>query len=239
MMPKKRISPDLVVRYIIYVNAALFIASLVVSGRDMEISLNPFSAFSPSTNALIFLGATGTIPINQYHEWWSLVSANWLHGSLVHILFNMTALVQIGPLIIHAFGTSRMFIIYALGGTAGFYLSYLAGVSLTIGASAAICSLIGAALYFGKSRGGEFGRAVYKQTSGWIISLAVIGLLIPGINNWGHGGGVVAGIFLGWILGYNERKLENIAHHVMAGICVILTLGVLTWSLVSVVFLML
>jgi rhomboid protease GluP len=239
MMQKKRISPDLVIRYIIYVNAALFVASLVLSGRGMEISLNPFTAFSPTTNSLIFLGATGTIPIDKYHEWWSLVSANWLHGSLVHILFNMIALVQIGPLVIHAFGISRMFIIYALGGTAGFYLSYLAGVSLTIGASAAICSLIGAALYFGKSRGGDFGRTVYKQTSGWIISLAIFGILMPGINNWGHGGGVVAGIFLGWVLGYNERKPENIIHQVMAGTSVILTLGILTWSLVSAVFLIL
>ena len=237
MMQKKRITPDLVVKYIIYVNVALFVASLVLSGKGMQISLNPFTAFSPSMNALIFLGATGTIPIDQYHEWWSLISANWLHGSLVHILFNMTALVQIAPLIIHAYGISRMLAIYAIGGTAGFYLSYLAGVGVTIGASASICALIGAALYFGKSRGGVFGKAVYKQTTGWIVSLAVIGLLIPSINNWGHGGGVAAGIFLGWLLGYNERRRENIGHRVTAAVCVILTLGVLTWSLVSAVFL--
>jgi rhomboid protease GluP len=235
MMQKNRITPDLVVKYIIYVNVALFLASLVLSGKGMEISLNPFTAFSPSMNALIFLGATGTIPIDQYHEWWSLISANWLHGSLVHIIFNMTALVQIAPLIIHAYGISRMLAIYAIGGTAGFYLSYLAGVGVTIGASAAICALIGAALYFGKSRGGVFGKAVYKQTTGWIISIAVIGILIPSINNWGHGGGVVAGIFLGWLLGYNERRHENIGHRVTAVACVILTLGVLTWSLVSAV----
>ena len=237
MMQRYRINPDLVVKYIIYLNAAIFVGSLVLSGRGVEISLNPFTAFSPSMNALIFLGATGTIPIDQYHEWWSLISANWLHGSLMHIIFNMTALIQIAPLIIQEYGISRMFVIYTLGGTAGFYLSYLAGVSVTIGASASICSLIGAALYFGKSRGGLFGQAVYKQTSGWIVSLAVLGLLIPNINNWGHGGGVVAGIALGWLLGYNERKRENFGHGLMAGICLILTLGVLVWSLVSAVFL--
>ena len=65
MMQKNRITPDFVVKYIIYVNVALFLASLVLSGKGMEISLNPFTAFSPSMNALIFLGATGTIPIDH------------------------------------------------------------------------------------------------------------------------------------------------------------------------------
>ncbi|MBI9091395.1 MAG: rhomboid family intramembrane serine protease [Desulfobacterium sp.] len=233
MMSKIRLHPDRVVKTIIYVNAALFIASLVLSGRQVELSLNPFTAFSPSVNTLIFMGAAGTIPIDHYHEWWSLIAANWLHGSLVHIIFNMTALLQIGPLIIREYGLSRMITIYTLGGVAGFFLSYLAGVTVTIGASAAICALIGAALYFGKSRGGLWGQAVYKQTRGWVLGLALIGLMIPNINNWGHGGGVVAGIALGWLLGYNEKRAENLGHGLLAGILVVLTLGILSWSLVS------
>jgi rhomboid protease GluP len=233
MIQKIRLNPDRVIKYIIYINAALFIASLVLSGRQVQLSINPFTAFSPSMNTLIFMGAAGTIPIDHYHEWWSLISANWLHGSLVHIIFNMTALLQIGPLIIREYGLSRMIIIYTLGGVAGFYLSYLAGVKVTIGASAAICALIGAALYFGKSRGGVFGQAVYKQTTGWVMGLAFIGLMMPNINNWGHGGGVVAGIALGWLLGYNEQGRKNLGHGLLAGILVVLTLGVLTWSLVT------
>ncbi|MCP4117201.1 MAG: rhomboid family intramembrane serine protease [Desulfobacteraceae bacterium] len=234
MMQKIRLNPDRVVKYIIYLNAALFIASLVLSGRQVELSIkNPFTAFSPSVNALIFMGAAGTIPIDRYHEWWSLIAANWLHGSLVHIIFNMTALLQIGPLIIREYGLSRMITIYTLGGAAGFFLSYLAGVTVTIGASAAICALIGAALYFGKSRGGLWGQMVYKQTSGWVLGLALIGLMMPNINNWGHGGGVVAGIALGWLLGYNEKSRENLVHGLVAGTLVVLTLGVLAWSLLS------
>lgn len=233
MMPKIRLDPDRVVKTIIYLNAALFIASLVLSGRQTQLSLNPLTAFSPSMNALIFMGAAGTIPIDHYHEWWSLISANWLHGSLMHIIFNMTALLQIGPLIIREYGLSRMITIYTLGGAAGFFLSYLAGVPVTIGASAAICALIGAALYFGKSRGGLWGQAVYKQTSGWVMGLVLIGLMMPNINNWGHGGGVVAGIALGWLLGYNEKRAENMGHGLLAGLLVVLTLGILAWSLVT------
>jgi len=239
MLKKIQLNSDLVIRYIIYVNGAFFIASLVLSGRQMELSINPFTAFSPSMNALIFLGAAGTIPMDQYNEWWSIISASWLHGSLIHIIFNMIALLQIAPLIIREYGISRMISIYILGGIGGFYLSYLAGVSVTIGASAAICSLIGAALYFGKSRGGIFGQAIYKQTTGWIISLVVIGLVIPNINNWGHGGGVVSGIALGWLLGYREKSTEKQWHWLLAGLLVLLTMGVLFWSLTTAAFIML
>jgi len=239
MLKKIQINPDLVIRYIIYVNGAFFIASLLLSGRQMELSINPFTAFSPSMNALIFLGAAGTIPMDQYNEWWSILSASWLHGSLIHIIFNMIALLQIAPLIIREYGINRMISIYILGGVGGFYLSYLAGVSVTIGASAAICSLIGAALYFGKSRGGIFGKVVYKQTTGWIISLVVIGLVIPNINNWGHGGGVVSGIALGWLLGYREKSAEKEWHWLLAGLLLLLTMGVLFWSLVTATLIML
>lgn len=229
----KSINMDPIVKYIIYVNSGIFIASLIISGRHVGLSLNPFTALSPSTNSLIFLGATGTIPINQYHEWWSLIAANWLHGSLMHIVFNMIALVETAPLVISEYGVHRMFIIYTLSGIFGFYLSYLAGVMVTIGASAAICGLIGAALFFGKSRGGTFGRAVFKQTSGWVISIFIFGLLIPNINNYGHGGGLAAGIFFGWLLGYNEKKRENNLYKIISAACVLLTGLVLIWAFIS------
>ena len=56
-------------------------------------------------------------------------------------------------------------------GVFGFFVSYLAGVTFTIGASAAVCGLIGAALYFGKSRGGIYGQTIYRQIGGWAIGI--------------------------------------------------------------------
>jgi rhomboid protease GluP len=72
-----------------------------------------------------------------------------------------------------------------------------------------LCGLIGALLYFGRSSKGLRAQQVYQQTSGWIISLVVIGFLLPNINNWGHAGGLIGGIALGWILGYDDRRREN------------------------------
>lgn len=226
---------ELTIKAIISINIFLFIVSLLVSGSGTELSLNPFTAFSPSSGSLIFLGATGTIPIDHYNEWWSIITASWLHGSLLHIIFNMIALTQTIRIIISAFGIHRMIIIYSFSGAAGFYLSYIAGVSLTIGASAAICGLIGAALYYGRARGGFIGREVFRQTSGWVISLAVFGLAVPGINNWGHGGGLAGGVFAGWLVGYQEKNKETLLHFILSSLCIFFTLMFLVWRLICVV----
>ena len=60
-----------------------------------------------------------------------------------------------------------------------------------------------------KSRGGQWGQLVYKQTSGWVISLIIIGFLLPNINNWSHAGGLFAGIFLAgyWDIVRKEGKI--------------------------------
>ncbi|SLM30045.1 putative rhomboid-family protein (Ventrhoid transmembrane protein) [Desulfamplus magnetovallimortis] len=216
-----------------YNNEYLFFClTLLLSGKSIHFSLNPLTALSPSTNALVFMGASGTVPINQYHQWWSLITANWLHGSLMHIIFNMIALSQTGYMIIAIFGIHRMIIIYTLTGVAGFYLSYLAGVPITIGASASICGLIGAAFYYGRS-GGKFSKAVFNTISGWIISLVIFGIAIQNINNWGHGGGFVSGIILAWLLGYHESKPENIIHKTLSSTCFAVTLSILGWAIIS------
>jgi rhomboid protease GluP len=129
-----------------------------------------------------------------------------------------------------------MVAIYTIGGVAGFLVSYLAGVVLTIGASAAVCSLMGAVLYYGRSRGGIYGRIVYRQVGGWAIGLFVFGMIVPGINNWGHGGGLAAGALLGFFLGYTEKRLESGAHRLLAGICTAATLLVLVWAVATGVY---
>jgi len=195
------------------------------------LSLNPLTFLSPSDTSLFLLGATGTVPIDKYHRLWTLISASYLHGGVLHIFFNMAALGQLASVVDREFGVYRMFVIYTVSGIIGFLISYLAGVALTIGASASVCGLVGAALYYGKSRGGIYGRNLYRQISIWIILLFVFGLIVPGINNWGHGGGILAGIIFGYLLGYQEKKRENIIHKILAGVCAVVTLAVLIWAI--------
>ena len=227
---------DQLIKTIIYANVGMYLISLLMNPTRMGLSANPFMFLSPSNGALLLLGSTGTIPIDQGHRWWTLVSANYLHGGILHIVFNMIALRQIGPLVLREYGANRFIGLYTLGGIFGFLVSYFAGVRFTLGASAAVCSLIGSSLYYGKSRGGAYGQAIYKQVSGWVLGLFLFGFLVPGINNWGHGGGIVGGIILGYLLGYYERTRENLFHKSLAGVCIVLTVAVLAWATLSSVY---
>lgn len=226
-------NPDQLIQAIIYVNAGMFILSLLLNPRQMGFSMNPFSFLSPDNQSLLLLGATGSIPIARLHRWWTLLSANYLHAGILHILFNMMALKQIGALVISEYGPYRMFIIYTLAGVLGYVASYVAGVAFTLGASAAVCGLIGAGLYYGKSRGGIYGEAIYKQIGGWVIGLFAFGLLFPGINNWAHGGGLLAGIALGFLLGYRERAPETLLHKTLAGSCALASAVVLCFAVLT------
>jgi rhomboid protease GluP len=226
-------------KILIGVNVAMYVLSLLISARATSLSFNPFFFLSPDNRSLLLLGASGYIPIDRLHRWWSLISANYLHGSIMHIFFNMIALRQLGPLVLHEYGNYRMFIIYTLSGVFGFFVSYLAGVTFTIGASAAVCGLIGAALYFGKNRGGVYGQTIYRQIGGWAIGIFMFGFLVPSINNWAHGGGMLAGAALGFLLGYKERSREKYGHKIAALCCVIITALVLLWAIFSSLYLLL
>jgi len=116
---------DQLLKILIGVNVVMFALSLLVSARSTGFSVNPLFFLSPDSRSLFLLGASGTIPIDRLHRWWSLVSANYLHGSILHIFFNMIALKQLGPLVLHEYGNYRMFIIYTLSGIFGFFVSYL------------------------------------------------------------------------------------------------------------------
>ena len=225
--------PDSIIQFIIYANAAIFILALVLKPSEMGMSLNPFTLLSPSSTSLLLLGATGTIPIDYYHRWWTILTASSLHGGILHIAFNMMALHQLGPFVTHEYGTARFLIIYVVSGIAGFILSYLVGIPFTLGASASVCGLIGAILYYGKSRGGSFGTAIYRQAMGWIIGLILFGLLLPGINNWAHGGGIAAGIAVGFALGYDERRRETMPHRVMAAFFALVTAGAVLFTVIQ------
>lgn len=222
--------PSKFVKLIISINVGMFLLSILFDPKSTGFTPHPLLFLSPSDPILKLLGATGTVPIDQYHRYWTLISACYLHGGILHIFFNMAAFKQLATVANREFGVSRMFAIYTLSGIVGYWISYLAGVYLTIGASASVCGLVGAILYYGKSRGGVYGKNLYRQVGVWVVFLFIFGLVVPGINNWGHGGGILAGIIFGYLLGYQEKKRENFFHKTLAGVCLIGTAVVLIWA---------
>lgn len=221
--------PRRMITWIIGINAAMYVLTLILGPR----SSNPLSIFSVDTVSLLSLGATGSYPVVQHGKWWTLLSANYLHGGIIHILFNMLAFRQLAALTAREYGTHRTFLIYSFGGIAGFAVSCAADVYLTIGASGAVCALMGALIYYGKSRGGSYGRIIYQQVVGWAIGLVLFGFMVKGINNWAHGGGMVAGALLGYLLGYTERRQEGPVHRRLAVGVAIGTMATLAFTIVT------
>ena len=68
------------------------------------------------------------------------------------------------------------------------------------------------------------------------MGIFVFGLLVPEINNWGHGGGIAAGILLGFILGYDEKHRETLMHKLLAVGCMAITGIILFWAVISGIF---
>ncbi|MDD2364903.1 MAG: rhomboid family intramembrane serine protease [Desulfuromonadaceae bacterium] len=223
---KGSLDGDWIIKALITVNVLFYALSLLLSMRTGEAG----NFLSPGNRSLMLLGATGTYPVGHFGRFWTVVSANYLHGGIIHLIFNLMALKQIAPLASNEYGTSRMFSIYTFGGITGYVVSYFAGVPFTIGASAAVCGLIGALLYYGKSRGGSYGGSVFREVSGWIMSLFIFGFIFPGINNWGHGGGILGGIVVAAVLGYNERRRENYYDKALALFSGAVTVAVLVWA---------
>ena len=217
---------------IIYINIAFYIFSLFLDPQGFFGS-GAFSLLSPSNQSLFLLGATGTIPVIGAHRFWTLISASFLHGGIFHILFNMMALYQLGPFVLREFGFHRFIILYIITGACGFAASVLFGVPFTIGASASICGLIGAIIYYGKSRGDSYGEVIYKEAMGWVIGLVIFGLIFSVINNWAHGGGLLSGICLAIIMGYNDNKQENAWCKILAYACILLTMAILIWAVIN------
>jgi len=198
----------------------------------------PWRGFSHPGDNFYQRGDVYDLPSIQFKE--SGIIIKPVDRYLLHIFFNMVAFRQLASFVLREYGPHRFVVLYTLTGIAGFWVSYLAAVPLTIGASAAVCGLIGASLYYGKSRGGVYGQAIYKQVGGWAIGIFVFGFLlsgisnwanVPSINNWAHGGGIAAGVILGFLLGYRERKQEMFWHRYLAFGCVLITVVALAWAI--------
>ena len=136
-------------------------------------------------------------------ELWRFLTPILLHASIPHILFNMYALFIFGVGLERHFGHGRFLLLYLLGGFTGNVLSFLLSGGYSVGASTAIFGLVGAEGIFllqnRKLFGNQFGRAI-----GNIIFVVVVNLLLgltPGIDDWGHVGGLVGGLIFTWFAG--------------------------------------
>jgi rhomboid protease GluP len=135
----------------------------------------------------------------------TLVTSCFLHGSVLHLGFNLLVLWQVGPFLERAIGSARFLPLYLGAGIAGSAFSAIAGrlfgASLSIGASGAVCGLIGAMLVLGARTQGWRGPLA-RQMAGWLAFLFVLGLAknlqggMVQVDNAAHIGGAVGGVII-------------------------------------------
>jgi rhomboid protease GluP len=148
-----------------------------------------------SQNALIDAGALVRNRVIE-GEWWRLASATVLHGSAEHLLGNCVALYILGLACEHALGGWRLLVLYLASGLAGSAASVISGPGPSVGASGAICGLMGAAVvvlfryrHVYLVRNKEIGFVL----AGWAAYTIFIGAITPMIDNWAHFGGLLGG----------------------------------------------
>lgn len=216
------------VTFVIYGCSGLYLLSLVLTvmfGGNIMGSGNPLTMLSPDLLSLRLLGASGASPVYDFGYYWTVLSASWLHGGVLHILFNMLWVRQLGPATADIYGPGRMVIIYILAGATGFILTstmgvvmpnipFLGGSHVTVGASASIFGLLGALVHYGR-RGGS--SMIRSEAMGYATTLFVMGFILPGVDNYAHAGGFVGGYLVSkWL---DPLKPERMDHLVGATLC--------------------
>jgi rhomboid protease GluP len=213
----------------------LYVLSLVIDPSAALRPRGPFDIFSPSGYALQTLGATGAVA-SAHGAWWTLFTAIYLHGSVLHILFNVLWIRQLGPAVEELYGPARFFVIFTVAGVAGFVMSNFLGIPFTVGASGSIFGLLGAMVAFGRRRGGAFGGMVLRQYGQWALLLFILGFFMSGVNNIAHAGGFIGGLAAGLVLSLAERRAETTLDHTMAGACILATILAFALAAYSAVF---
>jgi rhomboid protease GluP len=195
-----RVSPPTSVPYATYAITALTslvyllqIGSVALLGYASQASgMDWLEAYGARINDLIRAG-----------QLWRFLTPVLLHASVPHILFNMYALIAFGAGLERHFGHVRFLILYILGGFTGNVLSFLLSNGYSVGASTAIFGLVGAEGVFLYQNRGLFGKQ-FGRAIGNVIFVVAVNLFLglsPGIDNWGHVGGLLGGLLFSWFAG--------------------------------------
>jgi membrane associated rhomboid family serine protease len=136
--------------------------------------------------------------IHYQHEYYRAFTAMFLHANFQHIIFNMIALLIVGPAVEVLLGKARFLALYLIAGLAGSVASYLLSPAtiLGLGASGAIMGLLGAYIVIGLRR---------RLPVVPVVALLVLNLIIGftgGIDWRAHLGGLAAGALLAFVYDY-------------------------------------
>ncbi|MCE1252730.1 MAG: rhomboid family intramembrane serine protease [Anaerolineae bacterium] len=178
---------------------------------------------------------------------WRLFTPIFLHGSIVHIGFNMYALYALGPTLEEQYGRKPFLMLYLISGIAGNVLSFILSPNSSLGASTSIFGLIAGQLIFVYINRAFFGQKAQSMLIN-IMTIIIINLglgLTPGIDNWGHLGGLAGGLAFAWFAGpvlqahqrFDEIVISNQRKSYQAGLTFIIEFLILCGITFGVIYL--
>ena len=210
---------------VLYLVSLLLQPSAIFSGGG-----GLFNILSPSGRALYQLGMTGGASWHL-HYWWTLLTAIYLHGSLLHIFFNMMVVWNVGSAVSNVYGPSRTFVIWTIAGVVGFLVSNLITGSPSVGASGSVFGLFAALIVYGRR---VHHSVLTAQIWQWVILNFVIGFFISNVNVVAHAGGFAGGWIASMLVRIQEEKREGLGVQALAGALVLATLSGFVLSFVKV-----
>ena len=187
---------------LLVINAAMWTISILLSQQ----AGNTNALMDIDGQTLVLLGAKYTPLIRGAGQWWRLITAGFLHGGAMHILMNSWAMLRLGADVESEFGAARYLLVYFAGTVGGFWMSMvLSPNSLSVGASAGLCGLVGAMIAIGflsRSRSAREMRQDYLRYAGFTLVFGVLSSWSGWrIDNWAHAGGVIGGFGAAMIVG--------------------------------------
>lgn len=194
----KKLGESKVTRALIIINILVFVIMTISGGSENTANLVRFGAIVK--------------PYIAAGQWWRLLTASFIHIGLMHILFNMYFLYQLGPTFEMLYGSKNFLIIYLVSGVLGNLVSFAFGSPGTVsaGASTSLYGMFGLALgimlnYKNDAVLSSFGASFLS-----VIAINVIySFISPNVGILGHLGGLVSGLILSGIFPVINRELAS------------------------------
>jgi len=182
------------------VTSALLALNVVIFGLMLAWGIDPMQ---PSIESLIQWGANYG-PKTTQGEWWRMFTCMFLHIGVLHLLFNMIALWNIGGFMEHLLGSMDFLVLYLLAGLLGSVASVAWNpFVVSAGASGAIFGLYGGLLAFlVRHRTVQHASlaALRTNTLAFLGYNVVYGFIVQGIDMAAHLGGLAGGVVCGFVL---------------------------------------
>ena len=166
-----------------------------------------------------------------------MFTSMFFHGNIIHLICNMYALYMIGPQVERYYGKRRFAFIYLVSGMLGsvfsctFMSEVVAANGGSLGASGAIFGLLGSIGYFSYYYRATLQDSLRNSVTPVIVSNLLLSVMVPGIDFWGHIGGLIGGLLTSMVIGIGDKGRKS--DQINGGIVLVLMFAFMIYMTLS------